>query len=109
MIQSNELIKDYDLRLREMATQVYPFLLENELTTIFIDTLDASYFDYLIGNLSTYFIDMVKATKKMEQWLELGRIRSLKERFDVISAYRLEDSFCMKSMNQDHSIYWCPI
>lgn len=47
-----------------MATQVYPFLLENELTAIFIDTLDAPYFDYLISNLSTYFMDMVTATER---------------------------------------------
>jgi len=52
------------MRLREMATQVYPFLLENELTAIFIDTLDAPYFDYLISNLSTYFMDMVTATER---------------------------------------------
>jgi hypothetical protein len=52
------------MRLREMATQVYPFLLENEFSAIFIDTLDAPYFDYLISNLSTYFMDMVTATER---------------------------------------------
>lgn len=87
------------MRLHEMATQVYPSLLENELTTIFIDTLEALYFDYLISNLVT-------TTKKVEQRVKLGRIRSLKERFDVISAYKLEDNSCTRTMNQDHSISW---
>jgi hypothetical protein len=51
------------MRLYEMTTQVYLSLLENELNSIFIDTLKALYCDYLIDNSSIYFMEVTMQEK----------------------------------------------
>jgi hypothetical protein len=80
------------MRLRERATQVYPLLLENELNSIFFNTLKTSYYKYLTGNSLAYFIEIISAVERVEQGLKLRRTRNLKERFDTILVDKSEDS-----------------
>jgi hypothetical protein len=58
-MKNNVSVKEYAMRLCERATQVYPILLENELNSIFINTLKTSYYDYLTGNSLAYYIEII--------------------------------------------------
>jgi hypothetical protein len=73
-MRNDESVKEYAMRLREMAIQVYPPVLENELNPIFINTLKTPYCDYISGNSLTYFIEVITTTNKVEQGLKLKRI-----------------------------------
>jgi hypothetical protein len=83
-MKNNVSVKEYAMRLCERATQVYPILLENELNSIFINTLKTSYYDYLTSNSLAYFIEIISTVERVEQGLKLRRIRNLKERFDTM-------------------------
>ena len=72
-MRNDESIKEYAMRLWEMATQVYPPILENGIHPIFINTLKIPYCDYITGNLLAYFIEVI-TTDKVEQGLKWKRI-----------------------------------
>ena len=75
MKRNNEFIKEYNQKWHEMAAQIHPSLLK-KLISIFICTFKSPYFEYLIGNSSAYFIDIVTTTEKIDHSLKLEKIRN---------------------------------
>ncbi|XP_050915328.1 uncharacterized protein LOC127130345 [Lathyrus oleraceus] len=72
--RSNETFKEYAQRLREMASRVRLSLSDNELMDIFMGTLQVLYFENMIGNSSTNFVDMVTIGERVESGLKSGKI-----------------------------------
>ncbi|KAJ9128407.1 hypothetical protein P3X46_035203, partial [Hevea brasiliensis] len=58
-----------------MAAEVYPLVTDNELCSLFIETLKAPYFNLMIGNTSNSFSDIIQAGKRIEANLRMGRLQ----------------------------------
>lgn len=54
-----ESFKEYAQRWRDLASRVQPPLLERELINMFVDTLQGTYFEKMIGSTTSGFSDLV--------------------------------------------------
>ena len=72
--RENETFKEYALRWRELAAQVQPPLSEKEIVTMFIDTLQAPYYEKMIGSVSASFSDIVLIGERIKNGLRSGRL-----------------------------------
>ncbi len=78
MVQKErESFKEYAQIWREKAAEVYPPVTDNELCSLFIETLKAPYFNLMIGNTSNSFFDIIQAGERIEANLRLGRLQEL--------------------------------
>ncbi|KAJ9154319.1 hypothetical protein P3X46_027670 [Hevea brasiliensis] len=57
--KDRESFKEYAQRWREKAAEVHPPVTDNELCSLFIETLKAPYFNLMIGNTSNSFSDII--------------------------------------------------
>ncbi len=64
--RDREGFKEYAQRWREKAAEVYPPVTDNELCSLFIETLKAPYFNLMIGNTSNSFFDIIQAGERIE-------------------------------------------
>ncbi|RDX99193.1 hypothetical protein CR513_17776, partial [Mucuna pruriens] len=51
--------KDYAQRWRELAAQVKPPLTKKEMVSMFIETLQSSFYDKVVGSVTSNFADLV--------------------------------------------------
>jgi len=72
--KSSETFKEYAQRWRELAAQVEPLLYEKEMTTIFIETLQAPFYEHVLGSVSSNFSDIVTIGERIEHGLKSGKI-----------------------------------
>ncbi|KAJ9162841.1 hypothetical protein P3X46_022583, partial [Hevea brasiliensis] len=56
--------------------EVYPRWIDNELCSLFIETLKAPYFNLMIGNTSNSFSDIIQAGERIEANLRMGHCES---------------------------------
>ncbi|KAJ9187255.1 hypothetical protein P3X46_002733 [Hevea brasiliensis] len=70
--RDRESFKEYAQRWREKAAEVYPPITDNELCSLFIETLKAPYFNLMIGNTSNSFSDIIQAGERIEANLKMG-------------------------------------
>ncbi|KAJ9167526.1 hypothetical protein P3X46_022172 [Hevea brasiliensis] len=77
--RDRESFKEYAQRWREKATEVYPPVTDNELCSLFIETLKAPYFNLMIGNTSNSFLDIIQVGERIEANLRMGRLQELTE------------------------------
>ena len=70
----NESFWDYAQRWRTMATQVQPPLVEIEITILFLNTLQESYYDKLMPTAMGSFANMVKTGNLINHAIKNGRI-----------------------------------
>ncbi|KAJ9135017.1 hypothetical protein P3X46_032241 [Hevea brasiliensis] len=77
--RDRESFKEYAQRWREKAAEVYPPVIDNELCSLFIETLKAPYFNLMIGNTSNSFSDIIQAGERIEANLRMGRLQELTE------------------------------
>ena len=68
--------REYAHKWRDLATQVQPPITNKKLNKMFLNTLKASYYDRMIGNSNTNFLDVVFAGEKIENGIKLGKIES---------------------------------
>ncbi|XP_058002323.1 uncharacterized protein LOC131179485 [Hevea brasiliensis] len=68
VLQEKESFKEYAQRWREKAV---------ELCFLFIETVKASYFNLMIGNMSNSFSNIIQASERIEANLKLGRLQEL--------------------------------
>ena len=54
-----------------MVAQVEPPLQENEMTTMFIETLQSSYYEHVLGSVSSNFSDIVIIGERVEYGLKV--------------------------------------
>ena len=57
-----------------MATQVQPPLIETEVTMLFLNTLQESYYDRLMSTATGSFTNMIKAGNLVDHAIKNGRI-----------------------------------
>ncbi|XP_052736650.1 uncharacterized protein LOC128197859 [Vigna angularis] len=74
--KDNETFKEYAQRWRELATQVEPPLFEKEMVTMFVNTLQPPFYEYMVGNVSANFADVVIIGERIEIWVKSGKIAS---------------------------------
>lgn len=67
---NNKLINEYVIRMYKTTMQTFFSLPERKLTSIFIETLKAPYYEYLIRNSLAYFIDVLTIIERVVQGLE---------------------------------------
>jgi len=72
--RGTETFKEYAQRWRELASQVEPPLSERELVRIFISTLQAPYYEKVIGSASSSFSELVIIGEMGEVDLKNGKI-----------------------------------
>ncbi|KAJ9170560.1 hypothetical protein P3X46_018659 [Hevea brasiliensis] len=77
--RDRESFKEYAQRWREKAAEVYPPVTDNELCSLFIETLKAPYFNLMIGNTSNSFSDIIQAGERIEANLRMVRLQELTE------------------------------
>ncbi|KAJ9178602.1 hypothetical protein P3X46_010473 [Hevea brasiliensis] len=77
--RDRESFKEYAQRWREKAAEVHPPVTDNELCSLFIETLKAPYFNLMIGNTSNSFSDIIQAGERIEANLRMGRLQESAE------------------------------
>ncbi|KAJ9183254.1 hypothetical protein P3X46_007138 [Hevea brasiliensis] len=97
--RDRESFKEYAQRWREKAAKVYPPVTDNELCSLFIETLKAPYFNLMIGNTSNSFSDIIQAGERIEANLRMGRLQELTE-----NPAKKTASFGKKKEGDVHSI-----
>ena len=70
----NESFTDYAQRWRTMAIQVQPPLVEKEITMLFLNTLQESYYDRLLPSAIRKFADMIMAGNLVDQAIKNKKI-----------------------------------
>ena len=70
------MFREYVHKWRDLAAQVQPPMTDKELNKIFLNTLNAPYYDRMMGNLNTNFSDMVSAGEMIESRVKLDKIKS---------------------------------
>lgn len=73
-MKQKESFKEYAQRWRELAAQVEPPLFENEITEIFMNTLEDPNFDRLVSSGATKFVDLVSIDDRIEKGMKNGKI-----------------------------------
>lgn len=69
-----ESFREYAQRWREKASQVHPPLMEKEIASLFVRTLQGPYFDKLLGSVTNRFSDVVIAGEQVEDAIREGRL-----------------------------------
>jgi len=72
--KSSETFKEYVQRWRELAAQLEPPLYEKEMITMFIETLQAIFYEHVLGSISSNFSDIVTIGERIKHGLKTGKI-----------------------------------
>src|SRR4030043_584121 len=72
--KENESFKEYAQRWREVASQINPPPAEKELTKIFLETLDAFYYNRMVASAPSDFTEMVNMGVRLEEGVRKGRL-----------------------------------
>ncbi|KAK9029881.1 hypothetical protein V6N11_031323 [Hibiscus sabdariffa] len=73
--KANESFRQYAQRWREVAAQVQPPLLENEVTLLFVNTLKDDFYDRMLDHATKPFADMVMTGELIQAAIKSGRIK----------------------------------
>ncbi|RDX75804.1 hypothetical protein CR513_44287, partial [Mucuna pruriens] len=66
-------LQEYAQRWCELAAQVQLPIIEREMVTMFIDTLPTPYYDKVVGNIASNFIDLIVVGKRIELGIRRGK------------------------------------
>ncbi|KAA0046903.1 Gag-pro-like protein [Cucumis melo var. makuwa] len=72
--KSSESFKEYAQRWRDMVVEVQPPLTDKEMTSMFMNTLRAPFYERMIGNASTNFSDIIVIGERIEYGIKHGRL-----------------------------------
>ena len=72
--KTTEMFREYAHRWRDLAAQVQPPMTDKELNKVFFNTLNAPYYDRMIGNSNTNFFDVVSVGEMIESGVKLDKI-----------------------------------
>ena len=72
---SNEGLKDYAQKWRDLAGRVRPPLSERELVDMFLGTLSDPFFNHLIGSSSAGFGELILTGERVEVGIKSGKIQ----------------------------------
>ncbi|KAL4368585.1 hypothetical protein GQ457_05G023290 [Hibiscus cannabinus] len=71
----DNMVGSYAQRWRDVAAQVQPPLLENEITLLFVNTIKDAFFDQMLDHATKPFADMVMKGELIQAAIKSGRIR----------------------------------
>ena len=74
----NESFREYAHKWRDLAAQVQPPMTDKEVNKMFLNTLKAPYYDWMIGNSNKDFSDVVSAREMIGAGVKQGKIEALK-------------------------------
>ena len=74
--KANETFREYAYKWRDLAAQVQPPFTDKELNKMFLNTLKASYYDWMIGNSNKDFFDVISAGEMIEAGVKQGKIEA---------------------------------
>ncbi|RDY11918.1 hypothetical protein CR513_03355, partial [Mucuna pruriens] len=66
--------KEYSRRWKELATRIQPPLSDKEMVTMFIDTLRPPFYEKMVGNVSSNFVNLLLIGERVEVGMKKGRI-----------------------------------
>ncbi|TYK27810.1 uncharacterized protein E5676_scaffold749G00390 [Cucumis melo var. makuwa] len=72
--KSSKSFKEYAQGWRDMAAEVQPSLTDKEMTSMFMNTLRALFYERMIGNASTIFSDITVIGERIEYRIKHGRL-----------------------------------
>ncbi|KAL4376932.1 hypothetical protein GQ457_02G030970 [Hibiscus cannabinus] len=73
--KTNESFRQYAQRWRDVAAQVQPPLLENEITLLFVNTLRDDFYDRMLDHATKPFADMVMTGELIQAAIKSGIIK----------------------------------
>ena len=71
---SNECVKEYAQRWRDLAGRVHPPLTDRGLVDMFMGTLTGPFFNLLIGSSSSGFTELILTGERVESGIKSGKI-----------------------------------
>ena len=74
---SGESFREYAQRWRELATQMQPPMMENEMIKWFIDNLKPSYYEKMISTQVTHFASLIPIEKRIDKGIWSKKIMYL--------------------------------
>ena len=78
--KSEESYREYAIRWKAVASQVWPALTNKETNSLFVDTLHSPYYDILIGNAFHEFEDLLYFVGRIEGRINKGMITNTRAR-----------------------------
>ncbi|KAA0037781.1 uncharacterized protein E6C27_scaffold471G00160 [Cucumis melo var. makuwa] len=72
--KSSESFKEYAQRWRDIVVELQPPLTEKEMTSMFMNTLRAPFYERMIGNASTNVFDIIVIGERIEYGIKHGRL-----------------------------------
>ena len=91
-----ETFKEYAQRWRELVTQVQPLLTDKELTTMFVNTLQAPYYDRMVGTASTNFSNVLTIGERIEFGVKNGRITDFASKSRKMMTQKIRNERCTR-------------
>ena len=74
--KANESFREYAHKWRDLAAQIQPPMIEKKVNKMFLNTLKALYYDWMIGNSNKDFSDVVSAGEMIEAGVKQGKIET---------------------------------
>ena len=72
--KGSETFKEYAQRWTELAAKFEPPLHEEEMTSMFIETLETPFYEHVLRSISSNFSDIVATGERIEHGLKSGKI-----------------------------------
>ncbi|RDX90748.1 hypothetical protein CR513_27361, partial [Mucuna pruriens] len=69
-----EAFKEYAKHWMELVTRIQPPLSDKEMVTMFIDTLRPLFYEKMVGNVSSNFVNLLLIEERVEVGMKKGRI-----------------------------------
>ncbi|XP_052479578.1 uncharacterized protein LOC128034776 [Gossypium raimondii] len=101
--KTNKSFQQYARRWREVAAQVQPPLLENEITMLFINTLKAPFLNHMLGSATKSFSDIVMSGEMIENAIRCGKIEAGESTKRSAPRKKEHEINNTNTFNRDHS------
>ena len=103
--KTNETFHEYAYKWWDLATQVQPPLTDKELNKIFLNTLKAPYYDWMIGNSNKDFSDVVSVGEMIEAGVKQGKIEALEAKRHI---FKRKEGKMVTYQGKDYNLSYPP-
>ena len=81
--KTNEIFQEYAHKWQDLAAQVQPPMTDKELNKMFLNTLKAPYYDWMIGNSNKDFSDVISIGEMIEAGVKQGKTEALEAKRQI--------------------------
>ena len=96
--KTTETFWEYAHKWKDLAAQVQPPMTDKELNKMFFNTLKAPYYDRMIGNSNTNFLDVVFVGEMIKNEVKVGKIESIEAKKPTLRRKRKR---CMQCLTKE--------